>query len=610
MDVEFEDLVYKIHEKSLYRKCPGKTILKSISGRFRAGELSAIMGPSGAGKSSLLNVISGYVSSTEGIEGALKVNGQIRDERLFRKMSCYILQEDLLQPLLTLQEVMLFAAELKLPQGTPKKDKLKLINEIQSMLGLIECRHTRTECLSGGQKKRLSIANELINNPPVLFLDEPTSGLDNVSTKSCLRLLRNLAHQGRTIVCTIHQPSALLFSFFDNVYVLALGKCIYQGATEQLVPFMSSVGLKCPTHYNPADYVIELTEVEENVTILSTGTGNGKHTRFKSIQQVPGTEQITNGKPPPLVKTDSEKMMSHSLVLSYMDNRGSEGKGCVNMSVSCWYQFVTLYHRMTLQILRNRLGLKIQFYHHLMCGLAVGIVFYGKSNDGTQFFNHMKFCMGVILFHVYTQCMVQVLLFPTEVKLLKKEYFNQWYGLKPYFLALQLSKAPFLIFFSLIFLLIVYFLSGLPVEWERLTLFCTVGILVCFTAEGMGLFIGSVFNVTNGSAVGPLTIAPFLGLAIYGFDFARVVPWYMRALMRLSFLRCGVVSLIIAVFGMGRGMLGCENEVYCHFRNPKTIIYYLDLENTSPWTEVFYLVMMLLLYRIITYVGLKRRLSG
>ncbi|KAL1452209.1 hypothetical protein WDU94_006505, partial [Cyamophila willieti] len=329
----------------------------------------------------------------------------------------------------------------KLPSDTPKKDKLKLIHEIQSMLGLTECRHTRTECLSGGQRKRLSIANELINNPPVLFLDEPTSGLDNVSTKSCLRLLRNLAHQGRTIVCTIHQPSALLFSFFDNVYVLAGGKCIYQGATEQLVPFMSSVGLKCPTHYNPADYVIELTEVEENITILSTGTGNGKHTRFKSIQQVPGTDQIVNGKPP-LVKTDSEKMMSHSLVLSYMDNRGSEGKGCVNMSVSCWYQFVTLYHRMTLQILRNRLGLKIQFYHHLMCGLAVGIVFYGKSNDGTQFFNHMKFCMGVILFHVYTQCMVQVLLFPTEVKLLKKEYFNQWYGLKALLSCLAAFKGP------------------------------------------------------------------------------------------------------------------------------------------------------------------------
>nr|QBQ34586.1 ATP-binding cassette sub-family G member 18 [Diaphorina citri]QER78504.1 ATP-binding cassette transporter [Diaphorina citri] len=605
MDVEFEDLTYRIEQKSLYRKCPAKTILKSVSGRFRAGELSAILGPSGAGKSSLLNVISGYVSN-EGIEGKLKVNGQSRDEKLFRKMSCYIMQEDLLQPLLTLQEVMLFAAELKLPSDTPKKDKLKLIHEIQSMLGLSECRHTRTESLSGGQKKRLSIAVELINNPPVLFLDEPTSGLDNVSTTSCLKLLRNLAHQGRTIVCTIHQPSATLFSFFDNVYVLAVGQCIYQGATEQLVPFLSSVGLKCPTHYNPADYVIELTEDEENIAILSSATNNGKHTRFKSITQVPGTDQISNGNIP--TRNLDMEVMSHNLVLSYMGRKG-EGKGCVNMSVSCWYQFLTLYQRMTLQLLRNKIGLKIQFYHHLMCGLAVGIVFMGKSNDGTQFFNHMKFCMGVILFHTYTQCMVQVLLFPTEVKLLKKEYFNQWYGLRPYFLALQLSKAPFLIFFSLIFLVLVYFMSGLPVEWERFTLFCTVGILVCFTAEGMGLFIGSIFNVTNGSAVGPLTIAPFLGLAIYGFDFARVVPWYMRILMRLSFLRCGVVSLIIAVFGLGRGSLSCEGEVYCHFKNPKTLIYYLDLEKASPWTEVGYLVLMLILYRLITYVGLKRRLA-
>lgn len=80
------------------------------------------------------------------------------------------------------------------------------------------------------------------------------SGLDNVSTLHTLKLLRRLAHQGRTIVCTIHQPSASLFQLFDSVYVLSRGQCVYQGATDQLVSFLASTGFYCPTHYNPADF--------------------------------------------------------------------------------------------------------------------------------------------------------------------------------------------------------------------------------------------------------------------------------------------------------------------------------------------------------------------
>lgn len=145
------------------------------------------------------------------------------------------------------------ACDLKLKKDRCNNKK-QLISDILTNLNLNHRRNVKANKLSGGERKRLSIALELVANPKILFLDEPTSGLDEVTALQCIRLLSHLAKQGHTVVCTIHQPSATVFNYFDSVYVLARGRCVYQGSPKALVPFLSHAEKECPTHYSPSDY--------------------------------------------------------------------------------------------------------------------------------------------------------------------------------------------------------------------------------------------------------------------------------------------------------------------------------------------------------------------
>ncbi|VDL50677.1 unnamed protein product [Hymenolepis diminuta] len=215
--IEFKDLVYAVFQG---RGLEPKFLLKSVSGYFKSGELVALMGPSGAGKSTLMNVLAGF--KTRNVSGQILVNGKPRNLALFRRSSCFIMQDAPLLSQLTVEEAMTCSSQLNLPRSCPDDQRKLIIEEILQTLGLSETRHTKTSDLSGGQRKRLSIAQEMINNPPIMFFDEPTSGLDSAASLQCIAALQTIAKQGRTVVCTIHQPSATVFDIFDQVIVFII----------------------------------------------------------------------------------------------------------------------------------------------------------------------------------------------------------------------------------------------------------------------------------------------------------------------------------------------------------------------------------------------------
>lgn len=266
--MQFEDVAYGIVLQSSEGGCSGshgskqrRMVLNGVSGVVRPGELLAMLGPSGSGKTTLLTALAGRLPGK--VSGTITYNGQSFSSTMKRRTG-FVTQDDVLYAHLTVLETLTYAALLRLPNKLTREEKVEQVELVVMELGLTRCRNSMVggallRGVSGGERKRVSIGQEMLVNPSLLLLDEPTSGLDSTTAQRIVATLKGLARGGRTVVTTIHQPSSRLYRMFDKVVVLSDGCPIYSGCGGRVIEYFGSIGYAPGFNFmNPADFLLDL----------------------------------------------------------------------------------------------------------------------------------------------------------------------------------------------------------------------------------------------------------------------------------------------------------------------------------------------------------------
>ncbi|TMW95632.1 hypothetical protein EJD97_008559 [Solanum chilense] len=479
--LKFQDVKYTVALKGVENSDTEKCILQGVSGSACPGEILALMGPSGGGKTTLLKLLSGKVKNDS---GTITFNDQPYNKSLKQRIG-FVLQDDVVFPHLTVKETLTYAALLRLPNTLSKEQKKERAIGVINELGLERCQDTIiggafVRGVSGGERKRVCIGNEILLNPSLLFLDEPTSGLDSTTAFRIMQMLRNIARAGKTVVTTIHQPSSRLFSRFDKLILLGQGSSLYFGKASEAMLYFSSIGCSPLIAMNPAEFLIDLAN--GNITEKSIPSELEEkllpgHHHFKKQNEGPSPadvhEYFVGAYESRVANIEKLKLLKHGLI-----EEDSEVQSWPNLrdSGATWCQQFTILFGRSLKERNHEYFSSLRITQVIATAIVVGLLWW---NSDTSFPKRIS-------------DQATIFTFPQERAMLVKERSVNMYKLSAYFIARITTDLLLDLVLPVTFLLIVYFMVGLKLTFNAFCLTLLTILLSIIAAQEVPAFMSWV----------------------------------------------------------------------------------------------------------------------
>ncbi|XP_037797831.1 protein scarlet-like [Penaeus monodon] len=508
---------------------PFKRVLNNVSGAVRPGSLVALMGSSGAGKSTLMNALAHRTPGGVIVDGEILVNSR-RASRAMASLAGYVHQDDLFVGSLTVKEHLMFMARLRMDRRRTQKQRMARVLELMKELGLLKTQNTRIgtpgqdKSLSGGERKRLAFATEILTDPPLLFCDEPTTGLDSYNARKLVRMMKDMAARGKTILCTIHQPSSEVFAMFDKLLLLAEGRVAYMGSSSGALEFLDSLGHKCPSTFNPADYYIHTLAV-------LPGHEHRSRERIKRICDNFAVSAYSKD-------IDITIQYQDNMCISQSDSGASSQEDHFFRSIpqkpNWLVQFWWLTWRSLVDSYRNPAIHSIRIMQKILIAFLVGVCYTNVTLNqaGIQDIEGVLFIF--ITENTFPSLYGVLNIFPQELPLFLREYKNGIYRADTYYLSKMVALIPGFIVDPVVFCIICYWMVGLQRHAYHFFMTILITIFTANTASACGSMFSAMFESI-----------PYIMLFLIPFDVVLLIsgglfinlssmPWYIGWVKYLS----------------------------------------------------------------------------
>ncbi|KAM9365538.1 ATP-binding cassette sub-family G member 5 [Pholidichthys leucotaenia] len=521
-----------------YRKQWTRQILNDVSFHVDSGQIMGILGNSGSGKTTLLDAISGRIGNTGTLLGDVFINGRKLKRKEYQDCFSYVLQSDNLLSYLTVEETLTYTAQLALRKHSAEAIKKK-VSAVMAELSLSHVAHSVIggrvfPGISGGERRRVSIASQLLQDPRVILLDEPTTGLDSMTANQIVVLLAELARRNRIVIVTIHQPRSELFRVFSRIAIMSRGELVFCGQPEEMVDFFSQCGYECPEYCNPFDIYVDFTSVDTRNSEREAATFSRMHEITSSFQK----SEIYHSM---LTKMNQSLQRSDKPVIPFKSKESPSGVAKLKV----------LLRRTVRNLSRDRMGVLMRLSQNLIYGLFVVFFVLHLDNDVAK--GAVQDRIGIIYQSIgaspYTGMLNAVALFPALRAISDQESQDGLYSKWQMFLAYIFHILPFSILSIFIFTSFLYWTVGMNPDSIRFLCFTTVVLVPHIIGELLTVVLLGVVQDPNmvNTGVALLNIAGIL----VGSGFLRStqqMPVVFQWLSYLTFQKYSCELLIVTEF--------------------------------------------------------------